>query len=76
MRRHSEEIHLRLPRDLLERLDAAAKAHDPDGLDGRGMRSALIRRALVRYLEQVKTPRPRGRGNYTATPRREAQGQA
>jgi metal-responsive CopG/Arc/MetJ family transcriptional regulator len=77
--KQSREVHIRLPLALLLRVDAAAKAHDPDeldGLDGRGRRSSLIRRALVRYLEQLETPRPRGRGNYTAKPRRRAQGQA
>jgi hypothetical protein len=75
----SAEIHLRLSYELLLRVDAAARMHDPrdfDGLDGRGLRSEFVRRALVHYIEQLETPRPRGRGNYTATPRRRAQGQA
>ena len=75
--KQSAEIHLRLSRELLLRVDAAAeKALSEVSPDGRGLRSDLIRRALVRYLEELETPRPRGRGNYTATPRRRAQGQA
>lgn len=74
--KQSAEIHLRLSQRLLRRVDAAAEILSEVSPDGRGLRSDLIRRAVVRYLEELEKPRPRGRRTPIATPRRKAQEKA
>lgn len=46
------QVSIRLPKELLAELDAAAKSErfDRDRQDGRGTRSALVRRALNIYF--------------------------
>ena len=47
-------LHVRLPLDLIRRLNEWAAREDPTGRPGYGLRSHLVERLLSAYLDRVE----------------------